>query len=222
MPELVNQFNSPMQAHYAGHQYLIPPNGSVKIRNVRERVADGDMQTLVAEDIAAKLYADLAPLGVILLDEERTEVTDEMREESRNRRAETIRQMIADFNDLNANQASINKPILVVPKHYKALQSELASLGNQDAAPGFTSSEELQAIRDRSEADRNQAIRELVVAQEIGDMNGINAAIAKLKGVVQPGASVPQKSEDDFEVRRAPGSRARGGIRPEASSRKRA
>lgn len=214
MPSLHNQFSMPMQALYAGVQYIIAPNSTLPIKNRRER--DG---MLVAEEIAAKLYDDLAAQGIILLDEDHPTVTDEMRDDSRERRATWIQQMVTDFNDLNAAQASINKPILLVPKHLKAHQKELAGLTGADQ--DFTSVQALEQIRARAEVSREQAIKRLVNAQETGDEAAVTAAIAELKNLSEPKAAAAEKPPD-FEVRRAPGVKHRGGIRPEAASGRRA
>lgn len=210
MPHLFNPTSLTLHGHYAGVQYVFPPNARVTIKSRR---AAEEIQ--VAEDIASKLYADLSPVGLILLDDETPLPLDEAKRISRQNLIAFIEQLKDDFNNLNAEQASANNKILQVPKHYKELYAMLLELRAEEGEDaqgedGFLSKEQLEAIRQRGEVSRDQALRNILAAVETGDPEAVMAAAKIARAKAETGAATleGQAKEDGFVTRSAPG---RGG-----------
>lgn len=187
--------------HYAGIKFVFPPETKTRIKSIRQRE-----EVLVAEDIAAKLYADLSPRGLILIDDETPIDDDEAKLLGRSALKSFIQQMIDDFNDLNAEQASKGAPIFAIPRHYKELQKLLKQMKaedgtEEDTPPDFTSREDLDDMRQRGEISREQALKTVMQALETGDAETVLKAATAAKQLIDGG----QAQEGEFTVRTAAG-----------------
>lgn len=207
MPHLWNPTKLPMFGQYGGIQYAFPPKTRVTIKNRRERE-----EIHVAEDIAAKIYADLSPLGLILVDDENPIPMEEGERISRENLKAFISGLISDFNDLNAAQASENLKIFQVPKHYREMKKILDELKTEDDedSDGFIGKEKLEEIRERGEINRDQALRAMLAAAESGDPEALMAAAKAAQKKIEGGSRTAETAapSDEFVTRSAPG---RGG-----------
>ncbi len=201
--QLWNPTPLPLQGFYAGRPYRFPPKQRVTIGNVRVAVSKDTTETYLAEDIAAKLISDLGPAGLVAIDPENPIPQDQLERVSRASFTAWVQGLIDDFNNLNAAQASENLKIFQVPKHYRELQAMLKELkagGEDDAVGGFIKPEELQAIRERGEISRTEALKRILAAVETGDPEAVMAAATAAKAIDAKSGVPGSKIEHDVAV----------------------
>ena len=208
-----------LQSHYGGIVYTIPPGKRLTLKTLRLRGDFGNFDTHVSEDVAAKLYADLSPLGCVLLDDDHPLPTDEHGRVGRRAFITFVQGLIDDFNDLNADQAAKGARIFAIPKGYKELKRHLDRLvaeeGDGDEPPEFMSKKELQDIRQRGEVTREQAIKSIMRALETGSPEAVMAAATAAQRDMDSSA---EDRPGQFRVRSAPGKKMP--IGPPAAGRK--
>lgn len=171
MPSLYNVGPQTLTGMYAGFTYHFPPLEKVRIKG--RRVGRGEVHE--SEEIAAKLYSDLAPRGLLYIDDDTPVITEEQKEIGRERLVQFIKEQVQAINDYNLEQASAGLKTTVPWAELKALQGLLVKL--EGGGPEFVTRAELKEVAEKSATSLHKIISSLKAAKETGDPAAIKAML---------------------------------------------
>lgn len=188
MATMWNPTPEPMKGRFAGILYHFPSGKKIVIKTIKRRG-----ETNYSEDIARRLYENLGPKGLILIDEENPLPMNQYERISIKTFCTWIRGQIHAFNEFNQKQAAENLAIKLPSDSLKHHQSLLTKLEGQEEK--IVTKNELEEITSRAEMNAYATLFKIVAAAQTGDMDAVRAALPEKMIQELAGAAVKEDPE---------------------------